>query len=498
MDRLVRLNAGIQRMETQLLTFVQMMIGKAASGGGHLIKIVVGGSGLVIRIVISGSGKMLDVVATRSARVVCRARLSFAELVGIAVVRGGNLFDVCCCRGAELFEQACISGDELIARITSIGAMLSADGEDLLEQAFVCGTHVYENAYTNGGRMINQATTTVGTTGSRLAHVLSTGGFRLVSRVTNGGVYLAQRAATFGGRQCMNPLRPLFRGYGRLRELVEEYEQEIIDAGKPETKDIHGWKMYGPKELRLLSVASGIPKKHAAWPRLGQCGEDAWFATSTSRGETLGVAKANGVKSGRICNLSPGDFSYSLMRSCERLAQRPSHDPRRLDVLLHRAHRDVLDVRHPVLASCNTCMLSLDRRTGTVYATNVGGCGFLVVRNGQIAARSRKHLQAFSTQLQGVGAYIYGDPYQAPIQELCVEAGDMLLLGTDGFFNNVDDERVLSLITELDGGTDPRRMHLYAETLALMARATACSNVRAAAGRNLNMDDITIVLAVVN
>ncbi|BFG02500.1 protein phosphatase PTC7 homolog [Drosophila madeirensis] len=460
MDRLVRLPAGIQRVETHLLT--------AASAGRHIIKIVLRGSGLLVQILISHTGKVLDVVIERSARVVYRARLSLAQLAA---------------RGTHLFQQTSIWGDELVARIT-------ADGEYLLEQAKARGTQVYRRASTNGGRMIAR----LGQSTSQLVHVLSTGGLRLVTRATSGG---CQCLSLIGGGG-VRLLKPLFEGYGWLRTLLEEYEKQVADAElRPQPKDIHGWKLYGPKELRLLSVTCGIPRKRAECQVLGQCGEDAWFAASTNRGDTLGVA--DGVGCGRISKLSPGEFSSSLMRSCERLALSPCHEPRRLDLLLHRAHREVQEERHPVLAGCHTCLLSLDRRTGTVSATNIGSCGFLVVRKGTIVARSTKQTRNSIASFRGGSAAILYDVIAQPsIQQFRAEAGDMLLLATDGFFDNVNDERVLSLISELDGRTEPCRMRLYAETLALMARAATCSTYRKGWNRQLKMDDITVVLAVVN
>ncbi|XP_034123396.1 uncharacterized protein LOC117580805 isoform X1 [Drosophila guanche] len=463
MDRLVRLHAGIQRVETHLQT--------AASGGRHIIKIVLRGSGLLVQILISRTGKVLQVVIKRCARVVYRARLSLAQLSA---------------RASRLLQQTGIWGDELVARIT-------ADGGYLLEQAIAHGTQVYRRATTNGGRMIAR----LGQSTSQLVHVLSTGGLLLVRRATFGGCQCMSLIGGGGGGVGVRLLKPLFEGHRWLRTLLEEYEKQVADAETwPQPKDIHGWKLYGPEELRLLSVTCGIPSKRAEY-QMGQCGEDAWFAASTNRGDTLGVA--DGVGGGRICKLSPGEFSDSLMRSCERLALNPCHEPRRLDLLLHRAHREVQEERHPVLASCHTCLLSLDRRTGIVSATNIGSCGFLVVRSGIIIARSTKQSRNSIASIQGgFAAILYDDIAQASIQQFRAEAGDMLLLATDGFFDNVHDERVLSLISELDGRTEPCRMRLYAETLALIARSATCSTYGKGSNRQLNMDDITVVLAVVN
>ncbi|XP_041452111.1 protein phosphatase PTC7 homolog fig-like [Drosophila obscura] len=206
-------------------------------------------------------------------------------------------------------------------------------------------------------------------------------------------------------------------------------------------------------------------------PQVGAERADAWFAASTSRGDTLGVA--DGVE-------APATIRVAWTCCC-------------IGPIC-----DVQEVRHPVLASCHTGLLSLDRRTGTVTATSIGGCGFLVVRKGQIVARSiagKLQVSTCPTSLPflGVGTFLYGDINRPAAQQFRAQSEDMLLLATDGFFDNVDDGCVLSLMNELAGGTDPRRMHLYAETLALMARAA-----RPKETRHKKMDDITVVLAVVN
>lgn len=267
--------------------------------------------------------------------------------------------------------------------------------------------------------------------------------------------------------------------------------------------------------LRLVSVVCGFAKDLSMYPQYnrGKFGEDAWFKTVTPHADTLGVA--DGVGGWRSYGVDPGEFSMFLMRSCERLACSKDHDPQRPDLLLARAYCNLLEQKSPVVGSCTACIVSLDRATGILYAANIGDSGFMVVRGGTVVCRSVEQQHHFNTPYQlsapppGHALNVLSDgPESADTLEFRTEPGDVLLLATDGVYDNVPEHLLLEVLSEMAGVADAVRLQMAANAVALMARTLSFnpdhdspfsqnarrSNIDAPGGKP---DDITVILATV-
>ncbi|KAH8245430.1 hypothetical protein KR032_010376, partial [Drosophila birchii] len=266
---------------------------------------------------------------------------------------------------------------------------------------------------------------------------------------------------------------------------------------------------------RLVSVACGFPKDFSLYPRYvrGKFGEDAWFHSSSPIADTLGVA--DGVGGWRTYGIDPGEFSQFLMRSCNRLATYRNFDPRRLDLLMKRAYVDLLEQKCPVLGSATVCLLSLNREESTVYTANIGDSGFLAVRSGRILCRSQEQQHQFNTPYQLAspppclgGHFLIDSPDCADCQKFATRSGDVLLLATDGVFDNVPLAVLVAVLSELAFEDDPMVLQMAANSLALMARTLSLNpkfdspfsknarlmNIEAMGGKP---DDITVLLATV-
>ncbi|KAH8304589.1 hypothetical protein KR059_012779, partial [Drosophila kikkawai] len=266
---------------------------------------------------------------------------------------------------------------------------------------------------------------------------------------------------------------------------------------------------------RLVTVVCGFPKNFAMYPRYvrGKFGEDAWFHSSSPQADTLGVA--DGVGGWRSYGIDPGEFSDFLMRSCHRLATNRNYDARRLDSLLSRAYLDLLEQKCPVLGSSTVCLLSLNRENSTVYTANIGDSGFLAVRSGRILCRSLEQQHQFNTPYQLSspppnlgGQFLIDSPDSADYQEFKTRPGDVLLLATDGVYDNLPLELILEVLSEMAGVEDQMVLQMTANSLALMARTLSTNplydspfsrkarkmNVESSGGKR---DDITVLLASV-
>ncbi|KAH8355455.1 hypothetical protein KR084_009644 [Drosophila pseudotakahashii] len=266
---------------------------------------------------------------------------------------------------------------------------------------------------------------------------------------------------------------------------------------------------------RLVSVACGFAKDQIVHPQYdrGKFGEDAWFISSTPHSHTMGVA--DGVGGWRSYGVDPGEFSSFLMRSCERLARSRDFVPERPELLLACGYRDLLGQKCPIVGSCTACILTLNRRNSTLYTANIGDSGFLVVRSGAVVCRSREQQHHFNTPFQlsapppGHELNVLSDgPESADTLQFPVQPGDVILLATDGVYDNVPESFLIEILSEMAGIPDAVRLQMAANAVALMARTLSQNpkhdspfsqnarrlNIEASGGKP---DDITVLLASV-
>lgn len=265
---------------------------------------------------------------------------------------------------------------------------------------------------------------------------------------------------------------------------------------------------------RVVSAVSGFPKDQVnAKCRKGQFGDDSWFIARYKTADVMGVA--DGVGGWRRYGIDPGDFSFSLMKACERLVTNGGFRPSNPATLLARSYHELLESKQQILGSSTACVLVFSREEQLLYAANIGDSGFLVVRRGKVIHRSLEQQHYFNTPFQlalpppGQSGLVLSDsPESADRLELRVEDGDVILLATDGVFDNVPDHMLVTEMTKLQGERDPARLQGVANAIAWMARSLAFDDeymspfalsarqngIQAIGGKP---DDVTVLLATV-
>ncbi|XP_011294082.2 protein phosphatase PTC7 homolog [Musca domestica] len=264
----------------------------------------------------------------------------------------------------------------------------------------------------------------------------------------------------------------------------------------------------------FVSVVCGFPKDFLTSKyKPGKYGEDSWFKTSTLNSDVLGVA--DGVGGWRSYGIDPGEFSSFLMKTCERLVHCVNFNPQRPVNLLAYSYCELLEQKKPILGSSTACVLVLNRENSTVYTANIGDSGFMVVRKGEIIHKSEEQQHYFNTPFQlslpppGHDHNVLSDsPDSADTLSFPVKEGDVILVATDGVFDNVPETLLLDVLKEVEGVTDPVKLQMTANSLALMARSLSFdsefmspfainarrNNINATGGKP---DDITVLLATV-
>ncbi|CAL5056998.1 unnamed protein product [Urochloa decumbens] len=209
-----------------------------------------------------------------------------------------------------------------------------------------------------------------------------------------------------------------------------------------------------PRSLRMDWAACDLPLH----------GEDARFGHA----EAGFVGVADGVGGCRDDAVDANAFSRELMASAlayVEQAAKSSKLRRRLrpEDVLERAYEKAFINGTP--GASTAVIMSLDG--ATLRWAYIGDSGFAVLRDGKIVHRSMQQQHYFTCpyQLSSDGD---GDSLsKAKVGDMPVEDGDVVVLGTDGLFDNMGDEKLehaVSMGTEL--GLSPKNM---ADTAARIA-----------------------------
>ena len=157
-----------------------------------------------------------------------------------------------------------------------------------------------------------------------------------------------------------------------------------------------------------------------------------------------------------------------------------------------------------ILGSSTACVAVYNARDGRLRACNVGDSGFVVVRGGKLVFRSDIGQHYFNCPLQlsadgGDTAYS-GDAYAIEMRD-----GDLVVMGTDGLFDNLFDHEVAGqahrLVCEERVGVHEAAKRLAATAQARAAQETGSSPFAVGAlaegymYQGGKMDDITVLVA---
>ncbi|XP_030751292.1 protein phosphatase PTC7 homolog [Sitophilus oryzae] len=273
-------------------------------------------------------------------------------------------------------------------------------------------------------------------------------------------------------------------------------------------------KLQQKTEPFLVSAVCGFSKERKIQRLVkGQFGDDAWFSAKCKSADVLGVA--DGVGGWRAYGIDPGEFSLHLMKACERLVNLGLFTPTNPSELLANSYYELLNNKKAILGSSTACVVLLNRENSTLYTANIGDSGFMVVRRGRVVRRSEEQQHYFNTPFQlslpppGYRADVLSDrPDSASTDNIPVEDGDVILVATDGVFDNLPQNIILNELLKCQGERCAGRLQMVANSIAWMARSLSFDETfispfaERAFANGINTiggkpDDITVILATV-
>jgi len=173
-------------------------------------------------------------------------------------------------------------------------------------------------------------------------------------------------------------------------------------------------------------------------------GEDAFFVAED--GKAIGIA--DGVGGWTLHGVDPAIFAQTLMREAKSCYEdRSIRDP--AEILRQAYHR----TQH-VPGSSTACIMVAEG--GQLNCVNIGDSGFMLIRDRKIAFRTKEQSHSFNYPFQ-LGTASENSPEDAVGIQLDAQEGDIVVMGSDGLFDNLFDGEILDIVnTQLSSSDDSR------------------------------------------
>ncbi|XP_015080042.1 probable protein phosphatase 2C 26 isoform X2 [Solanum pennellii] len=168
-------------------------------------------------------------------------------------------------------------------------------------------------------------------------------------------------------------------------------------------------------------------------------GEDAFFVSSDN-GEVIVVA--DGVSGWAEKNVDPALFSRELVANVSSLVGNVevNDDPR---ILIKGAHAATSSI------GSATVIVSVFKN-GILKIASVGDCGLRVIRKGQMIFSTFPLEHYFDCPYQLSSEAVTQTYLDAIVSTVNLQVGDTIIMGSDGLFDNIFDQEIVSVVTTND------------------------------------------------
>ncbi|KAJ7948762.1 Protein phosphatase 2C family protein [Quillaja saponaria] len=263
----------------------------------------------------------------------------------------------------------------------------------------------------------------------------------------------------------------------------------------PKLADDHSFPSTYPAKQCLKMVAGSfyLPKDNPKKPQ----GEDAHFICLEK--QTLGVA--DGVGGWAKKGIDGGEYARQLMKNSLIAVQNQPRGAVDLKKVLREGY-----LQTKAQGSSTACIITLNEQKRRLHAINVGDSGFILFRNNRFLYRSPAMQHRFNRPYQLGNSSTSDRPESAVVSTIWVMPGDIIIVGTDGLFDNMwpeEIEKVLDQRSSTKASMEPEELAWNIAKLALhnslnRHSVSPFSNAARMAGKEHiggKVDDITVVVA---
>jgi protein phosphatase PTC7 len=163
-------------------------------------------------------------------------------------------------------------------------------------------------------------------------------------------------------------------------------------------------------------------------------GEDGFYLSVDGR--TMGVA--DGVGGWASKGINPALFTWAFMQHALRHAA--ANERLTAKGIMEKAYDDTMAEKHQ--GSCPATIVALNDAT-TMSVANIGDCGVMVLRGDKIVFRSVEQQHSFNFPYQ-LGPR--ETPKLADCKNVEIAADDVVILGSDGLWDNMFNEDVVAMV----------------------------------------------------
>ncbi|KAG2195810.1 hypothetical protein INT47_010020 [Mucor saturninus] len=257
----------------------------------------------------------------------------------------------------------------------------------------------------------------------------------------------------------------------------------------------HGASGFAKRRTRYTTPDNKLRLKNDHYYSI-QIGEDAYFRRSDALGVADGVGGWAGVSAANAALYSRKlmHHAYLQLERFENIDDPCFYHYDEADPvsILQKSYEESMQEaqQEGIIGSCTACLAIL--RHEELRIANLGDCGISVIRHNDYVFRSEEQQHSFNFPYQ-LGTSSPDRPKDAQAFTVAVEKGDIIIMGSDGLFDNLFDKEILSIVKSQLSNTRPTRfLSIEPQKIsdALAERAKYVSNCK------LNVDSPFQVRAI--
>ncbi|CAG8435769.1 6478_t:CDS:2 [Scutellospora calospora] len=235
------------------------------------------------------------------------------------------------------------------------------------------------------------------------------------------------------------------------------------------------------------------------------CGEDSFFRRHDSLGVADGVGSWRNVDS-LIANSAL--YSRKLMHyaytELEKYTDIKDINP--TEIMQASYEQTIRDCTLEGIVGSSTALIAV-LRDDELRITNIGDCGICIIRHNSIIFRNEEQQHSFNYPFQ-LGIFSYDKPKDSQEFKIKIQKGDIIILGSDGIFDNLFEEDILEEIAMSQRSSLKVDPQVISDSLAWRAKAASedINNISPFQSRAMHeglyyqggkRDDISVLVAIV-